>query len=52
MKQYAGLDGRCCRTLPAEDSHPESMRLDGRDEQTIGRPLPHNELVQLHCFAA
>ena len=31
----------------AKDSHRESMRLDGVDEQAIARPLPHDELVQL-----
>ena len=25
------------------------MRLDGLHEQTITRPRPHDELVQLHC---
>ena len=44
--------GRCCTTLSAEDSHCESMRLDGVDEQGISRPLPHDELVQLHCLAS
>ena len=42
---------RCCRTLPAKDSHRESMRLDGLHEQAVTRPLPHHELVQLHCGA-
>ena len=28
------------------------MRLDGLHEQAITRPLPHDELVQLHCLAA
>ena len=42
----------CCRTLAVEDSQCESMRLDGSHEQTDTRPLPHDELVQLHCFAA
>ncbi len=45
-------DGRCCRTLSSEDSHCESMRLDGRHEQADARPLPHDELVQLHCFTS
>ena len=42
------LDGRCCKTLSTKDSHCESMRLDGAHEQAITRPLPHDELVQLH----
>ena len=46
-----GGDGRCCTTLSAEDSHRESMRLDGPHEQAISRPLSHDELVQLHCLA-
>jgi len=33
-------------------SHRESMRLDGAHEQAISLPLPHDELVQLHCFAS
>lgn len=28
------------------------MRLDGLNEQAITRPLPHDELVQLHCVAS
>jgi len=28
------------------------MRLDGMHEQTDTRPLPYDELVQLHGFAA
>jgi glutathione S-transferase len=44
--------GRCCRTLSAEDSHHESMRLDGRHDQAIARPLPYDELVQLHSIAS
>ena len=44
--------GRCCRTLTIEDSHRESTRLDGRHEQADTRPLPHDELVQLHCFTS
>ncbi len=35
----------CCRTLPAEDSHRESMRLGGLHEQAGARRLPHHELV-------
>ena len=45
-------DRRCCRTLTVEDSHRESMRLDGLHEQAITRPLSHDELVQLHGFSA
>lgn len=44
--------GRCCKTLSTMDSHRESMRLDGAHEQAIIRPLPHNELVQLHGVSA
>lgn len=43
---------RCCKTLSPKDSHCESMRLDGAHEQAISCPLPHDELVQLHCSAA
>ncbi len=43
---------RCCRTLSGEDSHRESMRLDGPHEQVITHPLSNDELVQLHCIAA
>jgi hypothetical protein len=43
-----GTVRRCWTTLPVEDSHRESMRLDRLDEQAITRPLPHHELVQLH----
>lgn len=39
--------GRCCTTLTVEDSHCESMRLDGPHEQAITRPLSRDELVQL-----
>ena len=46
------LDGRCCKTLAVKDSHRESMRLDGAYEQAITRPLPHDELVQLHGVSA
>ena len=28
------------------------MRLDRLHEQAITRPLPHDELVQLHCVAS
>ncbi len=28
------------------------MRLDDLYEQAITRPLPHDELVQLHCIAS
>lgn len=43
---------RCCKTLAAKDSHCESTRLDGAHEQAITRPLPHDELVQLHGVSA
>ena len=42
----------CCRTLTVEDSHRESVWLDGANEQAIPRPLPHDELVQLLSVAA
>ncbi len=38
--------------LAFEDSHCEAMRLDGCHEQAITRPLPHDELVQLHGVAS
>ena len=47
-----GSDRRCCTRLSAEDSHRESMRLDGLHEQAFTRPLPHQELAQLHGGAA
>jgi len=46
------IQGRCCRTLTVEDSHCESMRLDGPHEQAITRSLSHDELVQLHGLAS
>ena len=46
-----GEGGLCCRTLSVEDSHRESMWLDGLHEQAITRPLSHDELVQLHGVA-
>ena len=49
---WSDWTGRCCTTLTLEDSHRESMQLDRRHEQAIARPLPHHELVQLHCGAA
>ena len=48
----SGSTGRCCRTLTVEDSHCESMRLDGPPEQAITRPLSHDDLVQLHGIAS
>jgi putative transposase len=45
-------EGRCCTTMILADSHCESMRLDRPHEQAITRPLPHDELVQLHCCAS
>ena len=38
---------RCCRTQSVEDSHRESMRLDGSDDQASMRPLPHDGLEVL-----
>ena len=46
-----GSDRRYCRSLAAKDSQRESMRLDGLNEQAITRPLPYDELVELHCVA-
>lgn len=46
------LDRRCCKPLSPKDSHRESMRLDGTHEQAITRPLPHDELAQLHGVSA
>ena len=51
----AGIDAgnrRCCRTLTGMDSRCESMRLDRPHEQAITRPLPNDELAQLHVFSA
>ncbi len=45
------FSGRCCRNQIVEDSYRESMRLERVYEQAITRPLPHDELVQLHGFA-
>ena len=50
--KFEARDWRCCPTLIIEDSHCESMRLDRLHEQAITRPLPHDELVQLHCVAS
>jgi hypothetical protein len=33
------------------DSHRESMKLTRPQEQVDIRPLPHNELIRLLCFA-
>ena len=53
LKRALGSAGRrCCKTLSSKDSHRESMRLDGAHEQAITRPLPHDELVQLHGVSA
>ena len=43
--------GRCCTTQTGEDSHRESMRLEGGDDEAATRPLPNDELVRLHCGA-
>ncbi|MES2667890.1 MAG: hypothetical protein V4712_17535 [Pseudomonadota bacterium] len=45
-------NGRCCTTLIGGDSKRESMRLDRLHKQGDTRPLPHDELVQQHCFAS
>ncbi len=37
---------RCCITLPVEDSQRESMSLEGRHDEALSRPLPHDELAQ------
>jgi UDP-glucuronate 4-epimerase len=44
--------GLCCTSLTTEDSIRESMPLDALHEQTISRPLPQDELVQLQRIAA
>ena len=49
--RFSSAGGRCCATLSEEDSHREFMRLDGVHEQAVTRPLSHDELVQLQCFA-
>ena len=38
---------RCCTTLIVEDSQRESMRLEGRHDEALTRPLSHDELAQL-----
>jgi hypothetical protein len=45
-------DRRCCTTLMLQDSRRESMRLGRVHEQADARPLPQDELVRLHGFAA
>lgn len=49
--RQAAYAGHCCIPLTFEDSHRESMQLDGLDEHAITRPLSHNDLVQLHGFS-
>lgn len=39
------------RNFDRQDSLQETLRLVGDLEQTDTRPLPHDELVQLHCLA-
>lgn len=51
LMDHCIFDGRCCTTLISGDSCRESMRLDDTHEQAITRPVPHDELVQLHLFA-
>ena len=45
------MDGCCRITLSLEDSHRDSMRLDEAHAQAILCPLPHDELIRLHCGA-
>jgi hypothetical protein len=52
VKFSSPADGRCCKTIPVKDSHHESMRLHGLDEQAISRPLSHDELVRLQRVTA
>lgn len=52
IASYLAHRRRCCRTLSSKDSHREFMRLDGMHVQACTRPLPHDELVQLHGFAS
>lgn len=42
---------RFCSAPTAMNSHHESMRLDGLDEQALTCSLPHHELVQLQRCA-
>ena len=41
------MSGRYYGTLTVKDSHHESMRLDGANEQARAGPLPYDELVHL-----
>ena len=38
---------RCYTTLTVDDSHRESIRLEGLHDEALTCPLPHDELVQL-----
>lgn len=49
---FGTVTRRCCKAPRVEDSHCETMQLDEHHEQANTRPLPHDELVQLHCFAS
>lgn len=42
------IEPNCCTTLTVGDSDRESIWLDSWHEQAISRPLPHDELIQLH----
>ena len=43
--------GRCFTNLTVNNSQRGSQPIDGLYEQAITRPLPHHELVKLHCCA-
>ena len=43
---YDACDGRCCRTLPAQDSRWVLRRIDGPDDEARACPLPCHELVR------
>jgi hypothetical protein len=45
-------DAALLQAYDREDSHGESLRLDGVHEQAVTRPLTHYKLVQLYGFAA
>ena len=47
-----GVSTYVAARLTTEDSHRESMPLDALREQSISRPLSHDELVQLQRVAA
>jgi hypothetical protein len=40
---YDAMGGRCWRSLTVNDAHRESLGIDGPREQTITRPLSHDD---------